>query len=211
MASLTAPTATGLGRLRREARRTSGWGGLLYVLPALAILLAFEIWPLVFGIWISLWEWDIEPLAFVGLDNYRQLFGDGFVTRDFRGDLVAGDLAQSLIVTLYYVLGVVPLTILLSFAIAFSLFQGLSGQGILRTVYFLPYVTSSVAMALVFAWMFNPQVGIVNAVMDRVGLPTSTWLREPTPPPSGCSVGPASMGWGAGPIWPPVPASPSSS
>lgn len=186
MASLTtrAPgeSLTGqLGRLRREARRTSGWGGLLYVLPALAVLLAFEIWPLVFGVWISLWRWDIEPLSFVGLDNYRELFGEGFVTRDFRGDLAVGDLARSLIVTAYYVLGIVPITIGLSFVVAFFLFQGLAGQGLLRTVYFLPYVTSSVAMALVFAWMFNPQVGIVNALMDKAGLPTSTWLRDPTP------------------------------
>lgn len=181
---MTAPATTWtrrLTRLRREARRTSGWGGLLYVIPALLILLAFEIWPLVFGLWISLWKWDIEPVKFVGLDNYRQLFGEGFITRDFRGDLTSGELAQSLMVTLYYVLGVVPLTIALSFVIAFFLFQGLSGQGMLRTVYFLPYVTSSVAMALVFAWMFNPQVGIVNALMDRAGLPTSTWLGDPTP------------------------------
>ncbi len=168
-------------RLRHEARRTSGWGGLLYVIPALAILLAFEIWPLIFGLWISLWKWDIEPIKFVGLDNYRRLFGQEFITRDFRGDLATGELAQSLIVTLYFVLGVVPLTIVLSFVTAFFLFQGLSGQGVLRTVYFLPYVTSSVAMALVFGWMFNPQVGIVNALMDRAGLPTSTWLQDPTP------------------------------
>lgn len=184
MASLTALSTTRPGRLtrlRRNARRTSGWAGLLYVIPAFAILLAFEIWPLAFGVWISLWKWDIGPLKFVGLDNFRQLFGEGFVTRDFRGDLATGEVAQSLIVTLYYVLGIVPLTILFSFVIAVFLFQGLSGQGLLRTVYFLPYVTSSVAMALVFAWMFNPQVGIVNALMDRAGLPTSTWLQDPTP------------------------------
>ena len=184
MASLTAQASTLTGRLtrlRREARRTSGWSGLLYVVPALAILLLFEIWPLVFSVWISLWKWDIEPVKFTGLDNYRQLFGEGFITRDFRGNLTTGELAQSLIATVYYVLGIVPLTIVLSFVIAYFLFQGLSGQGLLRTVYFLPYVTSSVAMALVFAWMFNPQVGIVNALMDRASLPTSTWLRDPTP------------------------------
>ena len=175
------PRLRSLTRFRREARRTSGWGGLLYVTPALAILLLFEVWPLIFGLWISLWKWDIGPVKFVGLGNYRQLLGDGLVTRDFRGDRVTGELARSLIVTLYFVLGVVPLTLLLAFVIAFFLFQGLSGQGTLRTIYFLPYVTSSVAMALVFAWMFNPQVGVVNAVMARAGLPPSTWLQDPTP------------------------------
>lgn len=153
----------------------------MYVIPALAVLLLFEVWPLIFGIWISLWQWDIEPLEFVGLGNYQDMLTDGFVTRDFRGDPVAGELAHSLIVTLYYVLGTVPVTVFLSFGIAFILFQGISGQGALRTIYFLPYVTSSVAMALVFAWMFNAQVGVVNAVMERLGLPTSTWLQDPTP------------------------------
>lgn len=179
MASLAFPAQ--IDRWRRSARRTSGWGGLLYVVPALAILLTFEVWPLLFGAWISLWKWDIGPIGFVGLENYARLFGDGFLTRDFRGDLAPGEVANSLAVTLYYVLGTVPLTLFLAFVIAYLLFQGLAGQGLLRTIYFLPYVTSSVAVALVFAWMFNYQVGVINAILSRVGLPTSTWLRDPLP------------------------------
>jgi ABC-type sugar transport system permease subunit len=170
-----------IDRWRRSARRTSGWGGLLYVLPALAILLTFEVWPLIFGAWISLWKWDIGPVRFIGLENYARLFGDGFITRDFRGDPAPGEVANSLAVTIYYVLGTVPITLFLAFAIAYLLFQGLPGQGLLRTIYFLPYVTSSVAVALVFAWMFNSQVGVINAILSAVGLPTSTWLRDPMP------------------------------
>ncbi len=187
MASATAspnaspPLRGRVDRWRRAARRTSGWGGLLYVVPALAILLLFEIWPLLFGIWISLWRWDIGPIRFIGLENYARLFGEGFVTSDFRGDRVAGDVANSLAVTFYYVLGTVPVTLFLAFGIAYLLFQGIAGQGALRTIYFLPYVTSSVAVALVFAWMFNSQVGVVNAILERMGLPTSTWLRDPRP------------------------------
>src|SRR5262245_23960106 len=90
-------------RWRREARRTSGWAGLLYVVPALAVLLVFEVWPIVFAGWISLWRWDIRPDHFVGLANYRRLFGEGFVTHDYKGRLAAGEVAQSLIVTVYYV------------------------------------------------------------------------------------------------------------
>lgn len=180
-ASVPSPSPRGLARWRREARRTSGWGGLLYILPALVILLAFEVWPLISGIWISLWRWDIEPVRFIGLDNYRTLIQDGFLTRDFRGDLAVGEVAQSLIVTAYYVLGVVPVTIFLSFVIAYLLFQGLAGQAFFRTVYFVPHVTASVSIALVFAWMFDAQLGVVNAVMEKLGLPTSTWLQDPSP------------------------------
>src|SRR5262245_12062920 len=63
-----------VARWRREARRTSGWAGLLYVLPALTLLLLFELWPIAFSVWISLWKWDVGPIAFVGLENYRRLF-----------------------------------------------------------------------------------------------------------------------------------------
>ena len=179
---MTAATLTQrAGQWRRTAKRTSGWGGLLYVVPALAILLLFEVWPLLFAGWISLWRWDIGPVRFIGLENYARLFGEGFVTVDFRGDRIAGEVVQSLVVTLYYILGTVPVTIFLAFSIAYLLFQGITGQGLLRTIYFLPYVTSSVALALVFAWMFNSQVGVVNAVLEKLGLPTSTWLRDPLP------------------------------
>ena len=168
-------------RLRREIRRTSGWGGLLYVVPALILLLIFEVWPIFFSIWVSLWRWDVKPLDFIGLENYQTLFADGFVTRDYKGDLVPGEVANTLLVTIYYVLGTVPIVIALSFVFAFLLFRGIRGEGMFRTVYFLPYITASVAVAMVFTLMFNPKFGVANAVLEQVGLPTQKWLQDPNP------------------------------
>ena len=76
-------------RWRSEARRTGGWGGLLYVLPAIALLVLFDVWPIIFSVWISLWKWDVRAIDFVGIDNYRRLFGEGFVDRNYNDDLVA--------------------------------------------------------------------------------------------------------------------------
>jgi len=180
MAVVESTRAT-VGRWRREARRTSGWAGLIYVLPALAILLLFEVWPIAFAIWISLWKWDVGPLAFVGLANYERLFVEGFVTRDYDDKPAIGEVAKSLLVTVYYTIGVVPVTIALAFFIAYLLFQPVRGRAILRTIYFLPYVTSSVAITLVFGWIFNARVGIANASMQLLGLPTQTWLEDPIP------------------------------
>jgi ABC-type sugar transport system permease subunit len=168
-------------RWRREAQRTSGWGGMLYVLPALLVLLIFEVWPIVFAGWISLWRWDVRPDRYVGLANYRRVFVEGFVTRDYKGDLVAGEVAQSLIVTVYYVLGTVPVTLAVSFVVAYLLFEGLRATGFLRTVYFLPYITASAAVALIFAWIFSAQVGVANALLEAIGLPAQQWLQDPTP------------------------------
>lgn len=168
-------------RFRREAVRTGGWRGLLYVLPALTLLILFELWPIIFSIWISLWRWDVRALDFIGLANYQRLFGEGMVSRDFDGSLVPGEVLNSLIVTVYYVVGSVPVTMALAFLLAYLLFRGIRGEGILRTLYFLPHVTSSVAITLVFAWIFNPQVGLANAVFDWLGLPLQTWLLDPNP------------------------------
>lgn len=170
-----------VARFRTEARRTGGWAGMIYAFPALLILVVFEFWPLIFGAWVSLWRWDIGPIEFVGLDNYARLFGEGFITRDFKNDLVVGEVLNSLIVTVYYVIFTVPISLLLGFVIAYLLFRGTRGEGILRTLYFLPYVTASVAVAMIFAWIFDPLVGVANAVLERVGLPVQQWLHEPTP------------------------------
>jgi multiple sugar transport system permease protein len=168
-------------RLRREARRTSGWGGLIYVVPALTILVIFEVWPIIFAVWISLWKWDVGPLSYVGLANYARLFGEGFITTDYEDKPAVGEVLKSLIVTIYYVIGVVPVTILIGFAVAYMLFQPIKARELLRTIYFLPYVTASVAVTVVFGWIFNARVGIVNAAFQLVGLPVQTWLEDPLP------------------------------
>jgi ABC-type sugar transport system permease subunit len=168
-------------RWRREARRTNGWGGLVYVVPALVILVVFEVWPILFSVWISLWKWDVGPLAFVGLANYQRLLGEGFVTADYEGKPAVDEVLKSLIVTVYYAIGVVPITILLGFFIAALLFQPIRGRELLRTIYFLPYVTSSVAMTIVFGWIFSSQSGAANAFLQLIGLPTQTWLEDPIP------------------------------
>ena len=170
-----------LARVRSEARRTSGWGGLLYVVPALALLLVFEVWPVFFNFWISLWRWDVGPLNFVGLANYRRLFLEGFVAPDYGGNLAVGEVLHSLIVTFYYVLCTVPVTIVCAFGLAVLLFRKIVGRGALRTLFFLPHVTTGAAIAVVFAWMFSAQAGVVNALLVSIGLPTQRWLDDPIP------------------------------
>jgi len=173
---------TPLHRWRNNARRTSGWAGLLYVLPALIILLLFEFWPIFFNIYISLWRWDVGPINFVGLANYRRLFLEGFITTNYNNELGVGEVLHSLIITIYYVIGRVPLTIGLAFVLAYLLFLWVKrGRVVLRTAYFLPYVTNSAAIALVFAWIFDPRIGVFNALLERLGLPTLTWLNDPFP------------------------------
>ncbi len=169
-------------RWRREARRTSGWAGLLYVIPALLILILFEFWPIFYNLYISFWRWDIGPIRFIGLENYRRLFLEGFITTDYLGRPAVGEVLQSLIVTLNFTVIRTLTTLGVSFVLAYLLFIGVRrGRAALRTAYFLPFITSSVAVTLVFAWIFNERVGLANALLRAIGLPSQTWLQDPLP------------------------------
>ncbi|MGA9347748.1 MAG: sugar ABC transporter permease [Anaerolineae bacterium] len=106
--------------------------GYLYILPATIILAAFHFLPVGYAFYISLHNWKIKKVAFLGLANYSQALSD---SRFWK----------SLVVTVYYVIGTVPLTITLSLIIAYFLFQRIKGLSIYRTIYFLPYITSTVA------------------------------------------------------------------
>ena len=138
----------------------------LYLLPAAVLIGVFSIFPLVYGFVVSLCRWGIVFERYVGLGNYYRAVLDP----DFR---------QSLIVTIYYVIGTVPAGLILSYIIACLLFQKLRARGMYRTIYFLPYVTSTVAAAAVWRWFFDPNQGLANAGLSLLGLEGIGWVQEP--------------------------------
>ncbi len=143
----------------------------LFLLPALAFLGVFKILPALFAIYISLFKWDIIQGAFRGLDNYVDiLWADP--TRSAR-------FWQSLSTTLTYLVITIPLEMGLALVIAYVLFQKMRGRAIYRTIYYLPYVTSTVAAAAVFNWLYHPQYGTVNQLLGLVGIGPQRWLEEP--------------------------------
>lgn len=156
---------------RNRRRRTADIAtAYLLVLPAAVLIVAFHFAPVFYALFISLHKWSLIPERFVGLSNYTAVLRD----EEFH---------QSLGVTIWYVLGTVPFAIGISLVLALMLFQPLAGRGIYRTIYFLPYVTSVVAAAVVWTWIYNPRYGVLNYVLTRLGLcdPQSPpqWLLEP--------------------------------
>ncbi len=138
----------------------------LFLLPALLIIFIFRFYPIIQAIGMSLYNWSIAgPLKFIWFKNYYKLFIDP-------------KFYQSLINTFWYVLGVVPLTIILSIVIAYLLNQKIKGQGIYRTLYYLPVVTSIVAISVVWRWIFNPDRGILNALLNLLGITGVKWLND---------------------------------
>ena len=103
---------------------------------------------------------------FVGLKNYHDVL--------FRDTLFG----KAVVNTIYYTVASVPLSIILAFAIAMLLNQKIVWLGVWRTVYYLPSVVSGVATAVLWAWLFHPDIGLINGALRAFGIPGPQWLSS---------------------------------
>ena len=141
----------------------------LFLIPAFAILAVFKIWPAFFAIYISFFKWDIVQGAFRGLDNYADiLFGSR-----------AENWWRSVATTFTYAAITVPFEMAFALVIAYLLFQKIRGRSVYRTIYYLPYITATVAAAAVFEYLYHPQYGLLNTVLAGAGLGPLRFLQEP--------------------------------
>ncbi|WP_084075678.1 carbohydrate ABC transporter permease [Demequina sp. NBRC 110052] len=156
------PTATARGRQRRATATA-----YLFLAPSAIPLLLFVVYPMFRAAWTSLHEWNLlSEKSWVGLDNYADLVSDP-------------ETAAAFLHTLYYVLGVLPLTLVGGLALALGLHRAFRGRNLLRGVYFLPVVTSWIAVAIVWRWLLNPSVGIVNEALSWIGIDGPGWWTDP--------------------------------
>lgn len=137
-----------------------------FLLPALVILGVFVVYPIISAGHISVTSWNgFDPVKeFIGLENYAQL------TRDPA-------FWNSLLVTALYGLGVCVFSVVSGLAVALLLDAPLRGRGVYRGIYFLPTVTSSVAAAIVWRYMFDP-AGYVNTWLSQLGIGGPDWLGD---------------------------------
>jgi multiple sugar transport system permease protein len=142
--------------------------GMLFLLPWIIGFLAFTLYPMFasFVYSFSIYH-SRRPLEWVGLQNYANLLTD---------DLFWKSLSN----TLYMVAIGVPLTMLLSFFCAILLNLKVRGQSFYRVVYFLPSIVPTVAGTILWLWLLNPQVGLVNTLLARIGITGPNWMHDPT-------------------------------
>jgi multiple sugar transport system permease protein len=144
----------------------------LFLLPAVVILGVFQIFPAIAAFYMSLFKWDVVQGAFRGFGNYTDWLYDSSIR--------SPDFWRSLSTTFTFVIFTVPLEIAISLVLAYLLFQKMRGRGIYRTIYYLPYVTSFVAAAAIFFWVFHPTYGLVNDLVGIFGIGPQRWLDEPS-------------------------------
>jgi len=155
------------GSARQTKRRREMALGYLFLAPAMLLLLVFEIFPIFYGLYISACDWRLRCAQFIGLANYARAFSDS-------------DVLRSLGITAMYAAISVPVQLVCGLFIAYLLFQPIRGRPGFRVIFFLPYITSTVASAAVWSYLYSPDQGPINAALKRIGLQPLHWLAEPT-------------------------------
>ncbi|MBA8815815.1 multiple sugar transport system permease protein [Microbacterium halimionae] len=152
---------------RRNKRVRYALTVLVFLLPSALPLAFFTIYPMFGALWASFHKWNLlAPMQWVGIDNYISLAQDPMTQRAFFN-------------TFYYLAGYLPLVFVGGLALALALNERIKGRNILRGVYFLPVVTSWIVVALVWRWLLNPSVGIVNAMLGVFGIDGPGWWTDP--------------------------------
>jgi multiple sugar transport system permease protein len=141
--------------------------GYLFLLPNIVGFLLFSCIPVLITLGISLLDWDmIRPPTFVGIANYAVLLSQDAIFRQVLGN------------TLYYVVGTVPADIVISLMLALAMNSKVRGVTLFRAIFFIPVITSSVAVAMIWRWLYNRDFGLINLALMAVGLPVVPWLSS---------------------------------
>ncbi|HTQ01227.1 MAG TPA: sugar ABC transporter permease [Casimicrobiaceae bacterium] len=139
-----------------------------FVVPALVVVGAVIVFPWLFTVWMSAFDWKIGSTAhFVGFDNYTGLASN----RRFL---------EAVARTFYFTALAVAAPLVLGTVAALIFHRRFPWRGVLRGVFIMPMMATPVAVALVWTMMFHPQQGVLNYLLSLVGLPPSQWVYSPT-------------------------------
>ena len=128
--------------------------GIYFILPALIGIFIFIIIPIFCSFALSFTEWDLlNEIKFIGLENYKTVLSEPIFL-------------QILVNTLVYAISVTFFAVLIPLVIADILNSKIKGSEIFKTIYFLPFITPAVVIAIVWSWIFDPNIGLVNNILN---------------------------------------------
>jgi raffinose/stachyose/melibiose transport system permease protein len=158
--------SAGIPAVRRQQARYA----VLFIAPGLLVYLVFMIYPFLNTVYLSFTNWDgiTANKDWVGLSNYARIFGEEAALQAFVNNII------------WVILGTIAPVVLGLFE-ALLVWSGARGSIVFRTLYFLPFVLPLVVVAIVWQWIYHPLYGIVNTVLDGVGLEglSRGWLADP--------------------------------
>lgn len=150
--------------------RTNERVGYLFVLPSLVHLVVFLLIPLVFSLYLSFTNWrgpNLQNAPFIGLENYQYLFRDRLFWEAMQH-------------TAYYTVLYVPGVMIVSLLVALVMNQKLKAVYLFRTLFYMPVISSWVAVSIIWITILDPQVGILNYVLESFGIAPVNWLGDPS-------------------------------
>lgn len=160
MSELTAKRS----RRRISQRTRRAVAGILFVVPSSALYFAFLALPLLYALYISFHDWSMmgSP-TWLGLENYQRILGDDVFLNALRN-------------TVLYTALFVPIVTLVSLFAAVLVNQRIRGQPVFKALVFIPVITPSVIVGVVWIYLYQPEFGLLNQALDTIGLPVSLWL-----------------------------------
>ncbi len=140
---------------------------VLFIIPALIPLVVFWIWPMLYSFFVSFTNWDMMSPQYdmVGFKNYIDLLHNA-------------DFYKAIFNTLYFMAGSVIPTIIGGLMLAVLLNKKIKGMGIYRTILFSPWITPTVAVSIVWSWIFQPRAGIANWLLSLIHIAPLQWTQS---------------------------------
>jgi len=162
----TRPSAAVAHRGSSLHRRDWLWA-LFFLGPNLLLFLGFTLAPMVFGLGVSFFDWNmLDPPRFLGLGNYVQFF---------VGDALTGKIVWN---SAYFVILALPGSVLIPLGLAVLLDKGVHGTRFFRSIYFLPLIASAVAASTIFKWVYAKDFGVLNQITGVFGIGRQDWLYD---------------------------------
>lgn len=135
----------------------------LFLLPSLGLILLFNVYPLFRSLFMSFQKGSLINQQYAGIENYQRVLSDPVFMRALRN-------------TALYAFTVVPIALVIGLAIAWIIFEKVKHKSFFETIFFMPYVTSTIAIGIVFRYFFNGSYGIINFILGLFGIPAVNWL-----------------------------------
>ena len=157
-----------LSGIRRSIDTRETIVSYLFMLPAILFFTFFVIYPILTGVFTSFFSYSINEFQFVGLRNYLDLFKDEFFVKSLRN-------------TVFLVVAAVPIIVLFSLFVSVIIYQKNSFvRSLFRGIFYLPVVTGTVSVVVVWKWIFDPLSGVLNFVLMKMGVIESEimWLAD---------------------------------
>ncbi len=149
-------------------RRSETIAGYIFILPNFLLFMAFTLFPIAFAFYLTFTDWDLSGATrYVGFANFAAMLDDPLFWK------TTGN-------TFYYTFVAVPTGVFVAFWLAVMMNRQIWGRITYRTLYFLPHVTLAAASALVWNWIYHPDLGLLNYLLGRIGIDGPPWLHSTT-------------------------------